>query len=64
VARFLASARYTDFNQSFDFENGGAGFQALGDAFTKILERFKKLRMTQERELGHLRAIINHIPVP
>jgi two-component system, NtrC family, nitrogen regulation sensor histidine kinase NtrY len=64
LARFLASARYEDFNQSFDFENASAGFQALGDAFTKILERFKKLRMSQEAELSHLRAIINHIPVP
>ncbi len=64
VARFLASARYTDFNQSFDFENGGAGFKALGDAFTQILERFKKLRITQETEVSHLRAVINHIPVP
>ncbi|MBN1904000.1 MAG: PAS domain-containing protein [Deltaproteobacteria bacterium] len=64
VARFLASLRYTDFNQSFDYENVGAGFQPLGDAFTRILEQFKKLRITQESEVGHLRAVINHIPVP
>lgn len=64
VARFLASAKYTDFNQSFEFEDAGAGFQTLGEAFTMILEHFKKLRLSQEVELGHLRAIINHIPVP
>jgi two-component system, NtrC family, nitrogen regulation sensor histidine kinase NtrY len=64
IARFLSSARYTDFNQSFEFENTGAGFKDLGKSFTDILERFKKLRINQEAELLHLRGMINHIPVP
>ena len=64
IARFLSSARYTDFNQSFEFEDAGAGFKDLGETFTNILERLKTLRMTQEAELSHLRAVINHIPVP
>ncbi len=64
IARFLSSARYTDFNQSFEFENAGAGFKDLGETFTSILERLKTTRMTQEAELSHLRAVVNHIPVP
>ncbi len=40
-----------------------AGFSALGDAFTQILERFKKLRIDQETEVSPSR-VINHIPVP
>ena len=64
VARFLASARYADFSQSFEFEDKGVGFRALGETFTDILDRFRELRMTQEAELTNLRAIMNHIPVP
>ena len=64
IARFLSSARYADFNQSFEFEDVGAGFKDLGETLTHILERLKTLRMTQEAELSHLRAVINHIPVP
>ncbi len=64
VSRFLASVRYTDFNQTFEFEDAGAGFEELGKTFSLIMERLKKLRMTQETELSHLRSIINHIPVP
>ncbi|MFC1494982.1 PAS domain-containing sensor histidine kinase [Thermodesulfobacteriota bacterium] len=64
VLRFLASVRYADFSQSFDFEDSGSRFRALGEAFTEILERFKNLRMTQEVELTYLRAMVNHIPVP
>jgi two-component system, NtrC family, nitrogen regulation sensor histidine kinase NtrY len=64
ILRFLSSVRYADFNQSFEFEDAGSRFSALGEAFTEILERFKKVRTTQEAELIHLRAMVNHIPVP
>ncbi|MGD9158231.1 MAG: ATP-binding protein [Desulfobacteraceae bacterium] len=64
VARFLASAKYTDFNQSFEFEDTGAGFKSLGESLTLILENFRKTRITQEAELSHMRAVVNHIPVP
>jgi two-component system nitrogen regulation sensor histidine kinase NtrY len=64
IARFLSSARYMEFNQSFEFEDAGAGFKDLGKSFTEILERLKNMRMAQEAELSYMRSIINHIPVP
>ena len=64
IARFLASAKYTDFNQSFEFEDTGAGFKSLGESLTHILENLRKTRLKQETELTHLRAVVNHIPVP
>jgi two-component system nitrogen regulation sensor histidine kinase NtrY len=64
LIRFLKSVRYADFSQSFEFEDTNRGFKALGESFTEILERFKKLRVTQESELIYLRAMVNHIPVP
>ncbi len=64
MTRFLDAARYADFSQRFEFEDIGAGFGPLGDAFSDILERLRSKRTDQEVELKHLRALIEHIPVP
>jgi len=64
LSRFLDAARYADFGQRFEFPELGAGFSELGETFTRILERFRDDRKSQEAELRHLRAILEHVPVP
>ena len=64
VTRFLDAARFADYSQKFDFGKDGAGFKALGEAFTEIVERMRERRAGYELEVRRLRALIEHIPVP
>ncbi len=64
VTRFLDAARYADFGQRFEFSGLGAGFAELGETFTFILDRFRHNRNEQEAELRHLKALLEHVPVP
>jgi len=64
LTRFLESARYADYSQRFELEGIGAGFGELGSTFSDILKTFQENRTNQEQELRHLKAIIEHVPVP
>ncbi|MCP5381554.1 MAG: histidine kinase [Kordiimonadaceae bacterium] len=64
LTRFLDAMRYGDFGQKFDHAGMGAGFIELGEAITDILERFRQYRGQQEEEFKHLKALIEHVPVP
>lgn len=64
LARFLDAIRYADFGQQFSASGSGAGFNELGETFTHILDRFRADRSEQERQLKHLKALLEHVPVP
>ena len=64
LVRFLDAARYADYSQRFDLTEMGAGFEELGVAFTEIINRIQTQRSTQEEKLRHIKAVIEHVPVP
>jgi two-component system nitrogen regulation sensor histidine kinase NtrY len=64
LARFLDAVRYGDFGQRFELSEFGAGFQELGSTFTDLLNDFRASRGQQEHDLRHLKAILEHVPVP
>ncbi len=64
LGRFLDAARFSDFSQRFNFDAMGSGFDELGHTFTEILARQQQMRTSQQEEVRHLRALVEHIPVP
>lgn len=64
LVRFLDAVRYADYSQRFDLSSLGSGFGELGNAFTDILERFQTVSSDQEEQKRHLKAIVEHVPVP
>lgn len=64
LARFLDAVKYADFGQRFEFGALGAGFETLGETFAGLLERFREERREQETEVRHLKALLEHVPVP
>ena len=64
LARFLDAVRFADYSQRFDFDKAGSGFAELGRTFTRIIDEMRKRRTGQESEMRHLKALIEHIPVP
>jgi nitrogen fixation/metabolism regulation signal transduction histidine kinase len=64
LLRFLEAAKHADYSQRFDLSSLDAGFAELGDAFADILKRFQSARQQQEEKLRHLKAVVEHVPVP
>jgi nitrogen fixation/metabolism regulation signal transduction histidine kinase len=64
LVRFLEAARYADYGQRFDFQDLGTGFGELGVAFSDILNRFQSVSTYEEKERLHLKALVEHVPVP
>lgn len=64
LTRFFDALRYADFSQRFEFSDAGAGFYELGQTFTQILEKFQSINAQKEQQLRHLKALVEHVPVP
>jgi len=64
LVRFFDAVRHADFSQRFELKALGTGFDELGSTFTDILKGIQKVRTNQEAELHHIKAIIEHVPVP
>jgi len=64
LVRFFDAVRHADFSQRFEIKELGTGFDELGATFADILKSIQKVRSSKESELRHIKAIIEHVPVP
>lgn len=62
--RFLHALRHNDYSQRFDAETMGAGFHQLSQHFQAILDSFHRNTAKQHTTLQHLKALVEHVPVP
>ena len=63
LARFLLALRYHDFSQTFRDEKLGRSFDRLRQAFTEIMDNFRKVRMEKEEHYQYLQIIIQHVGI-
>lgn len=63
LTRFLESIRYSDFSQSFPDHGMGESFKELNNAFTKVIEEFKKERSEKQESYRYLQTVVQHIGV-
>ena len=64
LVRFFDAARHADYSQRFDLSKLGTGFDELGQAFGDILGRLQQASNQKEESLRHLKAVVEHVPVP
>jgi signal transduction histidine kinase len=63
LARFLLALRYQDFSLTFKDEKLGGSFSRLRQAFTEIMDSFRKIRMEKEEHYQYLQIIVQHVGI-
>lgn len=64
LVRFFEAARHADYSQKFNNSQLGAGFDELGEVFSDILDKLQQARLKQEEGFRHVKAVVEHVPVP
>ena len=63
IARFFDSIKYSDFSQSFRSTIKGSSFEELNNAFSKVIDEFKKTRSEKEEHYRYLQIVVQHIGI-
>lgn len=63
LTRFLNSIRYSDFSRSFTDEGRGASFRELNQAFSRVIDEFKKERAEKHESYRYLQTVVQHIGI-
>ncbi len=63
IARFFNSIKYSDFSQSFRSSIKGSSFEELSNAFSEVIDEFKKARMEKEEHYRYLQTIVQHVGI-
>ncbi len=63
IARFFDSIRYSDFSQSFRPTVKGSSFEELNNAFSKVIEQFRKTRGEKEEQYRYLQIVVQHVGI-
>lgn len=61
--RFLNAIRYDDFSQTHSPQGLGRSFDALNQAFNKVMRKFQEIRTEKEAQYHYLKTILDHIDI-
>lgn len=61
LTRFLSGIENADFSQSFSSRGLGKSFDELADAFSRVVERFQRIRAEKEENVQYLQTIVRHV---
>ncbi len=63
IAKFFSSIKYSDFSQSFRSNIKGSSFEELSNAFSEVIEEFRKTRTEKEEHFHYLQTIVQHVGI-
>jgi nitrogen fixation/metabolism regulation signal transduction histidine kinase len=63
LTRFLQAIRHTDFSQSFTGTGLGSSFKQLNEAFSEVIEQFRKARSEKEEHFRYLQTVVQHVGI-
>lgn len=63
LTRFLNSIRYSDFSQAFPDHGLGSSFEKLNNAFSKVIDEFKKERAEKQEHFRYLQTVVQHVGI-
>lgn len=63
LSRFLNSIRYADFSRSFRDHRLGGSFVELNEAFSQVIDQFKKERAEKHENFRYLQTVVQHIGI-
>ncbi len=61
--QFLQSIRHADFSTSFSDQKLGKTFENLNQAFTEVIEEFKKYRAEKIEHYNYLQTVVQHVTI-
>lgn len=63
LTRFFESIKFSDFAQTFKSDGRGASFDALLNAFSEVMNAFRRTRAEKEEHFHYLRTVVQHIGI-
>lgn len=63
LTNFLESLRYSDFSRTFEIKGLGHSFDRMTEAFSSVMNDFRKVREEREQNYFYLETVVEHIGI-
>lgn len=63
LTNFLESLRYSDFSRTFEIRGLGHSFDRMTEAFSSVMNDFRKVREEREQNYFYLETVVEHIGI-